>query len=417
MLDADTRHDNPVLQDKLNHIFTLRRAGRIDLTIRPEYFTLLDRLGNPHRKLPPVIHVAGTNGKGSTIAFMRAILEAAGYNVHVYTSPHLIRFNERIVLGGKEIDDAYLDQLLDRVMMANQNMPQTFFEITTALAFTAFAETPGDILLLETGLGGRLDSTNVVDHPLATAITTISRDHTGFLGDTIAAIAGEKSGIMKPGCPVITGHQIFSEAEETFRRHAKEKGAILSTECDSPGMDPMPTPSLVGAHQMWNASLAVAVLKTQKRFTIPEGAFHHGLTHAVWPGRLQKIDHPGLPPGWEIWFDGGHNDSGGMILAQQARNWAAQDGKPLHIITAMAQHKDPIPFAAALASHAAKVTCIGLENGWDPAELAKIWQGRGVQNVGVGGQNFDQLIEKIGKSSDSGHILLTGSLYLARHVL
>lgn len=438
MYDSDVVHPNKTLEEKLRHIFTLKRGMRSDLSIRPEYFTLLDRLGNPHRNLPPVIHVAGTNGKGSTIAFMRAILESAGYNVHVYTSPHLVQFNERIVLAGEQISDDYLETLLDETMEKNAGMEQTFFEITTALAFTAFARVPADLLLLETGLGGRLDSTNVVDHPLATVITTLSYDHTEFLGDTIQAIAGEKAGIMKGDTPCIVAHQIYPEAIEVLEARARLLNAPFYAEnhgwvmngSPEPGTDTfsvqtrvrslkdLSTPSLTGVHQIRNAVTACATLLTQTKFEIPDAAFREGLKNAYWPARLQKIESPLLPSReWELWLDGGHNDSAADVLAEQIRHWSETDGKPLYIITGMMGHKDAGSFARPLAYLSQCVTCISLENGHSPEELARIWLEAGAPLTQVAPEAWPAPLIGLFNTKPPGRILLTGSLYLAQLVL
>lgn len=431
---ADAIHPNKTLQAKLESIYALKRAGRVDLSIRPEYWTLLERLGNPHRALPPVIHVAGTNGKGSTIAFMRAILESAGYRVHVYTSPHLIRFNERIVIAGAEIGDRLLETLLDETLAANAEMEQTFFEITTALAFAAFARHPADVLLLETGLGGRLDSTNVVERPLASVITTLSYDHTEFLGGTIAAIAGEKAGIMKRGCPVIVAHQSFPETIPVLRARAEDLDCPFAAAGDGWQMtrtadaaqvgfnvqtrvrilNDLPLPALPGAHQVRNAATAVATLMIQDALAIPDAAFAAGLRSATWPARLQRIESASLPSGWELWLDGGHNDSAAAVLADQARAWAAQDGKDLHIVTAMMGHKDAAAFATPLAPLAASVTCIPLENGHSPEHLAAIWRNAGAKRVRTGAGWGPGVVGEIVGGQAAGRILLTGSLYLAQ---
>ncbi|MDB5490735.1 MAG: Dihydrofolate synthase / Folylpolyglutamate synthase [Micavibrio sp.] len=438
MYDSDAIHTNKRLEDKLRHIFTLKRGARSDLTIRPEYFTLLERLGNPHHHVPPVIHVAGTNGKGSTMAFMRAILEAAGYKVHVYTSPHLVQFNERIVLAGEQISDDYLETLLDETMEKNAGMEQTFFEITTALAFAAFARVPADILLLETGLGGRLDSTNIIDRPLATVITTLSYDHMEFLGDTIDSIAGEKAGIMKADTPCIVAHQIYPEAIAVLKARAAVLNAPLYCENDGWVMDGSPepghdlfsvhtrvrslkdlsTPSLTGVHQIRNAVTACATLLTQTRFTIPANAFGEGLKNAFWPARLQKIDSPLLPsPEWELWLDGGHNDSAAEALAEQAKRWAAGDGKPLYIIHGMMGHKDVGSFAGPLAHLTSAVICITLENGHSPEDLARFWLEAGAPMAQAAPQHWPAPLLEIFNTKLPGRILLTGSLYLAQLVL
>ena len=438
MSDANVVHPDTGLQAKIDHLFTLKRGARNDPGIRPEYLTLLERLGNPHLCVPPVIHVAGTNGKGSTIAFMRTILESAGYKVHAFTSPHLVRFNERIVLAGAEISDIFLETLIDETMEKNDGLEQSFFELATAMAFTAFARVPADVLLLETGLGGRLDSTNVIDQPLATVITTLSYDHTEFLGETIEAIAGEKAGIMKPGTPCIVAHQIYPEVIGVLKARADVLKSPIYSENDgwvtggSPesGHDPfsvqtrvrslkdLSTPSLTGLHQIRNAVTACATLMIQPRFMIPDNAFSNGLKNAFWPARLQKIDSPLLPsPEWELWLDGGHNDSAAEALAAQARQWAKADEKPLYIINAMLGHKDAGSFARPLAQLSACVTCISLENGHSPEDLAKIWSDSGAPLTQAAPQNWPAPLVHIINTKPPGRILLTGSLYLAERVL
>lgn len=408
------------LADKLDHLFSLRRDGKGNLAIRGEFFTLLERLGNPHRTLPPVIHVAGTNGKGSTIAFMRAILESAGYSVHVYTSPHLVRFNERIVLNSDIIDDARLESLLDEVLEKAEGLNLSFFELTPALGFTAFARHPADILLLETGLGGRLDHTNIIDAPLASVITTLSYDHTHLLGDTIESIAREKAGIMKQHAPSIVGHQIYPEALGVLHDCGQALEIPVIDKTRWPGIENPPRPNLVGAHQLDNAGLAVAALLTQTRLAIPEAAFRNGLTKARWPARLQRIETIPLPPEWELWLDGGHNDSAGLVLAEQARNWAAEDGKALHLITGMMGHKDCTSFARVLAPLTASVTTIPVPGHDDscapPDILAQIWRDCGASPV-FAAPAWPAAFQSCLTKGESGRILLTGSLYLAQAVL
>ncbi len=412
------------LQSQLDHLFSLRRdpaeSGK-DVAIRTEFFTLLERLGNPHLHLPPTIHVAGTNGKGSTIAFMRAMLEQAGYSVHVYTSPHLVQFNERIVLNGAMISDTALSTLLDEVMEKSTGLSQSFFELTPALAFTAFARNKADILLLETGLGGRLDQTNVIPAPLASVITTLSYDHTQMLGSTIELIAGEKAGIMKPGTPCIIGHQIYPAVFSVLHAQAEKTGCPLITEDHWPRLSSPPAPGLLGAHQIQNAALAVAALMTQTQFHVPEAAMRRGIETAHWPARLQKIETLDLPGGWEFWLDGGHNDSAGLVLAEQAANWAKTDPKPLHIITGMMGHKDATAFAHALAPLADSVTIIPVPGHEDhctpPDGLADVWGAAGARNMMISAENWPETLRNTLANHPPGRILLTGSLYLAQIVL
>src|SRR5947208_1337665 len=287
---------------------------------------LLAALGNPQDRLPPVIHIAGTNGKGSTVATLRACLEAAVYRVHVYTSPHLVRFHERIRLAGQLIKEDSLLALLEECERANAGAPITFFEITTAAAFLAFARVPADIVLLETGLGGRLDTTNVVRHPAVAAITPVSLDHQAFLGDTVAAIAGEKAGILKPGVPAVIGPQP-DDAAGVIEARAAAIGAPLyrwqkEWRCD-PQPPPaaggmryeggrwrldLPLPALAGLHQTANAGTAIACLEQLSGFSLPASAISDGLRHIDWPARLQRLTRGPLvamlPAGSELWLDG-----------------------------------------------------------------------------------------------------------------
>jgi dihydrofolate synthase/folylpolyglutamate synthase len=350
---------------------------------------LLSALGNPERRLPPVVHVAGTNGKGSTIAFCRAALEAADYRVHVYTSPHLVRFNERIVLASREIADAPLLELLLRAESANAGLEITFFEITTAAALLAFAEMQADILLLEVGLGGRLDATNVVAHPAVTCITPIDFDHQKYLGDSLAAIAAEKAGILKPRVPAIVSRQP-PEAMAPIAMRAEEIGTPLLIEgrdwrvqADDEGFRykglrwdlELPAPNLAGAHQFHNAGAAIACLEQLPGLAVGVRSIEAGLTHAHWPARLQRLTRGPLrdflPPDWELWLDGAHNPHGARALAE----WLAAQGRPAHLVTAMLDSKDPSGFFAALAGRIASVRTVpvpGSHNGIDPTRLADV---------------------------------------------
>lgn len=418
---------NATLQDKLEKLFSLRRARYDSTRINPDYFTLLERLGHTaaqlQHQLPPVIHVAGTNGKGSTIAFMRAILESAGYSVHVFTSPHLLRFNERIVLNGTAIDDDTLATLLGEVMDKAKGLDLHFLELTPALAFTAFARHRADVLLLETGLGGRLDPTNILPAPLACVITTLSFDHTDYLGDTIEKIATEKAGIMRAGVPCIMGQQIHDGAVSALTAHADTlKTPLLTLAQRRDDFDPSLL-SLPGAHQIDNAALAVQTLRIQTKLHILDSAYTAGLARAHWPARLHRIALSAAQEGqgWELWLDGGHNDSAGLVLARQAQDWQDQDAKPLHIITGMMGNKDARPFARALAAQATSVTTIdipGHEEYCIPAlELARIWREQGAKRAAADSLLWDGVLESLVSREKPGRILLTGSLYLAQMVL
>ncbi len=414
MYAADAAHPNATLEGKLQALYTLNRDKTVDLGFRPPYLQLLEALGNPHLSLPPVIHVAGTNGKGSVIAMLRAVFEAAGYKVHAYTSPHLAKFNERIYLAGQDIEDDALEALLDEVVALNESRAVTFFEITTALAFAAFSRTPADILLLEVGLGGRLDCTNIIENPLATAITAIGYDHMEYLGETLPEIAAEKAGIMKPGAPCVIGPQADESVFPVFEGRAKELDIPLvyaAREWDAA----MPVPNLAGPHQVGNANTALAVLNILEGFDSPEGAIRQGLQSIRWPGRLQQIKQGSLydllPDGWELWLDGGHNEGAGRVLAEQAKSWEQTDGKPLHLIVGMMNTKDPQAFLAPLLPHAASLAAIPIPDepqSFSPAEIVA------AAGSGIPAENIEDAIRQCQKANGeaAGRILICGSLYL-----
>ncbi|MGH7092130.1 MAG: bifunctional folylpolyglutamate synthase/dihydrofolate synthase, partial [Stellaceae bacterium] len=340
--------------DRVLDRLTRLHPKKIDLSLgRIE--TLLAALGGPHLGLPPVIHVAGTKGKGSTVAILRACLEAAGYRVHAYISPHLVRFHERIRLAGTLIEEDALIALLEECERANGEAPITFFEITTAAAFLAFARTPADIALIEVGVGGRLDATNVVPRPAVAAITPVSIDHVAFLGDTLAAIAGEKAGILKPGVTGIVAPQPL-EAESVIAARAAAIGAPLyragrewRCAASDHGMRyegmrwrlDLPPPSLLGAHQILNAGTALACLERLDGFSIRPAALATGLRHIDWPARLQLLQCGPLvdllPPGGELWLDGGHNPAAGEVLGPVLAGWRE---RPVDLVVGMLNTKD-----------------------------------------------------------------------------
>ena len=371
---------------------------------------LLERLGSPERSLPPVIHVAGTNGKGSTVAFMRAMLEAAGRRVHVYTSPHLVRFNERIVVAGEMLPDGELLALLEECEQANEGRPITFFEITTAAAFLAFSRAPADMLLLEVGLGGRLDTTNVVERPAVTAITPVARDHTQFLGETLAEIAAEKAGIVKPGVPLVLGRQ-EAEAKAVILAKAAEAGAPVHDDWRvSEGVFygrrmtlPLPRLGLAGAHQAGNAGLALACLEG---FGLPEEAMVRGLETAHWPARLQRLsDAP------EIWLDGGHNPAAGEVVAA----WLAGRRERFDLVVGMLDTKDRDRFLAALAPHVVHTAAVPVPGSAAsvPAEaLAETARAAGMEAFAA--PDVETALERLGPVRP---VLIAGSLYLAGSVL
>ncbi len=414
-------------------------AVNIDLTLRDSYTYLLGALGNPQVKMPPIIHVAGTNGKGSTIAFLRAMLEAAGLKVHVYTSPHLVSFHERIRLAGNLISEEDLCDVLLEVEQSNNGAPVTQFEITTAAAFLAFSRVPADVLLLEVGLGGRLDATNIITHPLASVITRISYDHRDFLGDTLEEIAGEKAGIFKKDVPAIIAPQFAPEASHTFTEKAKESLTPLHAfdtdwaySINADGFEfisgstrmQFPKPNLIGTHQYANAATAIAVLKKQTQFQISDEAIITGLQTAEWPARLQHITSGVLvnmlPQGWELWLDGGHNDSAGDMLAQQAAHWHAQDKKPLMVILGMLATKHPEEFLASLASHITALAAIPIPHEpktMDNKALALIAHAIGIKTAQSHTDSKAAVRWLTSLSPQPARILITGSLYLAGHIL
>jgi dihydrofolate synthase / folylpolyglutamate synthase len=411
---------------------------KIDLTLgRIE--RLLAALGNPQEKLPPVIHVAGTNGKGSTVATMRACLEAAGYRVHVYTSPHLVRFHERIRLAGELIDEDALLAVLDECERANRGEPITFFEITTAAAFLAFSRVPADIVLLEVGLGGRLDATNLIRRPTATAITPISLDHQAFLGDTVAAIAGEKAGILKPGAPAVIGPQP-EEAEAVIEARARAIGAPLycwgrEWRCEAAGQSmryqgekwrlDLPLPSLPGAHQIVNAGIALACLERLDGFALPETALAAGLRHIDWPARMQRLTRgplaETLPSGWELWLDGGHNPGAGRVLAEAVSAWR---DRPLYLVVGMLNTKDASGFLVPLAPQTRALyalTIPGEENALPAIRIAATARALGIaaEETGSVESALRSIIDGaiIDREAGPARVLICGSLHLAGIVL
>ncbi len=404
---------------------------------------LLAALGHPERRMAPVIHVAGTNGKGSTIAFLRAMLEAAGYRVHVYTSPHLVRFAERIRLAGKIIDEATLTKILERCERANKSEPITFFEVTTAAAFLAFAETPADLVLLETGLGGRLDATNVFEAPLACAITPVSMDHEHFLGDTLAKIAFEKAGILKRGVPAIIAPQA-PEAAAVIEARGHEVGAPLSWHGrdwhvegngfsmvwqSGPNDKPrrrmaLPRPALTGTHQLFNAGTAIATLAALEDYAVGESAIRTGLTAVEWPARLQRLtrgplvdDLARLPHEFELWLDGGHNPSAGEALAAQAVQWR---DKPLMIVAGMLRTKDATGFFRPLAPRIAAARTVAIPG--EEASLSAVETAHAAITAGIAAtlpsSTVDAAVNDLARSAGGpARILICGSLYLAGQVL
>jgi dihydrofolate synthase / folylpolyglutamate synthase len=415
----------------------LERLGRlhpklIDLSLgRVE--RLLAALGNPHKRLPPVVHVAGTNGKGSTIATLRACLEAGGYRVHAFTKPHLVRFHERIRLNGRLIEEDALVALLEECERANGGAPITYFEITTVAAFLAFVRAPADIVLLETGLGGRLDATNVIRRPAVTAITPISLDHQAFLGDTIAQIAGEKAGILKPGTPAVIGPQP-DEAEAVIEARADALSVPLlrwqrEWRCDAEGSGmhfsgerrrlDLPLPSLLGAHQIVNAGTAIECLDQLRDFPISTEALGAGLRHIEWPARLQRLTRGPLiemmPPGWELWLDGGHNPGAGAILGEFVAGWR---DRPLYLIVGMLNTKDATGFLAPLAHRAkalAGVTIPGEQNALSAERIAAAACSVGMSATTAA--SAEMALRNFASDPEPSRVLICGSLHFAGTIL
>jgi dihydrofolate synthase/folylpolyglutamate synthase len=396
---------------------------------------LLAALDHPEQRMGPAIHVAGTNGKGSTVAFMRAMLEAAGYRVHVYTSPHLVRFAERIRIAGQIIDEPMLADMLERCERANNGEPITFFEVTTAAAFLAFAAVRADIVLLETGLGGRLDATNVLEAPLACAITPVSMDHEQVLGDTLAKIAFEKAGILKRNVPAIIAAQA-PDAAAVIETRADEVGAPLlwsGRDWSAEGNDfsmvwqsgshrmALPRPALPGDHQLINAGTAIATLATLKNFPVNEMAIRTGLETVEWPARLQRLNHGPLVDALrgqdiELWLDGGHNPSAGEALAAQAKHWR---DKPLMIVSGLLNTKDASGFFHPLAPHVTAARTVAI-----PGEAASLTAAETTEAAAKAGldaktsPSVEAAVSELGRSANGpARILICGSLYLAGQVL
>ena len=399
---------------------------------------LLADVGSPHLRLPPVVHVAGTNGKGSLVAYLRAMAEAAGYRVHVYTSPHLVRFNERIRVAGELISDDMLEDVLTEAEQANREQPITFFEITTVSAFLAFARVPADLAVLEVGMGGRNDTTNVVE-PALSAITPIGYDHTSFLGDTLEKIAAEKAGILKRTVPAVIGRQreasagvIAARAAELavplFRMGREWQVRPTATgfryDSDFLGVD-LPAPALVGAHQIDNAATAVACIERLRtaQFRIDDAAIRKGLASVEWPARLQKLTRgplvDALPPASELWLDGGHNEDCGIVLARQAAEWAKEPAAlPLYLIFGMLTTKDASGFLRPLGRHARTARAVPIVGhaAYAPQEACARAAEVGLDCVpanDIGAALEDLLVTQPAPM----RILICGSLYLAGEVL
>jgi dihydrofolate synthase/folylpolyglutamate synthase len=414
---------------------------RIDLDL-DRMHRLLAQLGHPERRLPPVIHVAGTNGKGSTVAFLRAILEAAGLRAHVYTSPWLVRPIESVRLGktggGVLVSDHEWLVTLEHCERVNAGQPITLFEVETAAALCLFAQHPADVVLLEVGLGGRLDATNVIEAPLASVITPIGIDHTEFLGDTLAKVAAEKAGIIKRKAPVITVAQESDVAtiidQQARRMHAPlyvagqqwhvnvERGRLVYQ--DDRGLMDLAAPKLFGRHQFDNAGLAIATLRATGCFRIDTAAYEAGLTRAEWPARMQRLTSGAVvavaPADSELWLDGGHNADGGRIVAAALGDLEERVSRPLVVIAGMMANKDAGGFLAnftGLTRHIIAVKIPGRDGAMAPEALAAAARTLGMRveiasSVAAALHALTQLAYEV-----PPRILITGSLYLAGHVL
>jgi len=400
----------------------------MDLTL-DRVWRLLGALDHPERNLPPVIHIAGTNGKGSTQAMIRAGLEAAGKRVHAYTSPHLARFHERIRLAGALIDETHLSAILDECYAANDGQPITYFEITTVAGLLAFARTPADFTLLEVGLGGRLDATNVVEKPALCVITPVSIDHQQFLGDTLAEIAGEKAGILKRGVPCVVGRQDEAGLDVIEDKAAglgapllvhgqhwhvwEERGRLVYQ--DETGLLDLPLPRLIGAHQVDNAGIALAALR---HLGLGEDACEAALTQAQWPARLQRLrsgpltDRAGRA---ELWLDGGHNAAAGHALAEALTRLP---DRPLHLICGMLNTKDVTGYMQPLARHADSLIAVSIPG--EAATLPAQTTAKAAASLGLEAHTAKDVadaLDKIIAHTPQARVLICGSLYLAGDVL
>lgn len=423
----------------------LERLGQlhpklIDLSL-DRVHRLLAALGHPEQKLPPVVHIAGTNGKGSTLSYVRAMAEAGGLHVHAYISPHLVRFHERIYVAGQDISEPDLVAILEECERVNAGAPITYFEITTVAALLAFSRTPADLLLLEVGLGGRLDTTNVIDAPAVSVITPIGLDHQQFLGDTLVQIAGEKAGILKANCPAVIAPQDDAVrdvleracdklgAKPTFSGqdfHAYEEHGRLVYQDDF-GLQDLPLPRLMGRHQIDNAGTALAVLAALPPALserIDDDARAQGLRTVRWPARLQRLKTGPLldlvPEGTELWLDGGHNPAAGTALAQSLAEMNDRDGKPLHMIMGMLETKDATGYLQPFEGLARSLRTLTIPE--EPGSASAQSLVAAATRAGLtaqAAQDLDHALQDITAitAGTPARILICGSLYLAGQVL
>jgi dihydrofolate synthase/folylpolyglutamate synthase len=424
---------DPAVQRQLDRLATLSPGA--DILGLERISVLLERLGNPHRQLPPVFHVAGTNGKGSTCAFLRAAIEASGKKVHVYTSPHLVRFNERIRIAGALIEDDLLASLLSEVLDIADSISPSFFEVTTAAAFLAFARHPADACIIEVGLGGRLDATNILEKPVICGIAQLGIDHQAFLGDRIEQIAAEKAGIAKPGVPLVTNHYPASQANEIGRVVRQvgapwlDKGGAWDASAyrgklhyrDEQGELELPLPRLPGAHQATNAALAVAMLRHQQAIDVPVASLRAAMGWAEWPARLQRLTSGPLPAllpeGSELWLDGGHNPAAGRAIADFFHLRLAP-GRPFHLILGMLSNKDLRGLLEPFAGSGARIIAVPVP-GHEHHDAAAVHTA--AESLGLhadAAPDPTTALKDIGARREAAPVVLIGgSLYLAGTVL
>ncbi|WP_423602983.1 bifunctional folylpolyglutamate synthase/dihydrofolate synthase [Sphingomonas sp. MS122] len=431
---------HPAVQRQLDRLMTLGPGA--DILGLGRITALLARIGNPHLALPPVLHVAGTNGKGSTCAFLRAAIEAAGLTAHVYSSPHLVRFNERIRLAGQLIEDDALAVLLEEVLDASEfaggNIGASFFEVTTAAAFLAFSRTSADACVIEIGLGGRLDATNVVPAPAACAIAQLGIDHQAFLGDTAEVIAGEKAGIAKRGVPLVTMAYADSVAARIAEVAAAAGAPVLAQGAawdfevaadrlhyrDAGGTIETPLPALAGPHQPANLALAIATLRQQQHVAIPSAALAAAATAARWPARMQRLAAGPLlgllPPGSQLWLDGGHNEAAARSVSAALAEVAGE--RPVHLVLGMLSNKDATGLLAPFVPMARSLTAIPVPGHAHhaPADLAGIACRLGIPAADTA-EDPESALRRIASRLPSHEplpvVLILGSLYLAGEVL
>ncbi|MES2327124.1 MAG: folylpolyglutamate synthase/dihydrofolate synthase family protein [Pseudomonadota bacterium] len=419
------RSAHPAVQAQLDRLSMLSPAGdRLGLE---RIGLILERLGRPQDQLPPVFHIAGTNGKGSTVAFLRAALEASGHKVHAFTSPHLVRFNERIRVAGRLIEDEPLAELLTEVLDAGKGVEPSFFEVATAVAILAFARTPADACILEVGLGGRLDATNVIERPLICGITNLALDHQQFLGEGLTDIAGEKAAIAKPGVPLVTQRyppdvmrRIGDVAAKAGAPWVPRGGVWDATVGngrlryrDEEGELDLPLPRLLGEHQAMNAALAVAMLRHQDQLVVSANAFDAAMESVDWPARLQRLAPGPLTGKREVWLDGGHNPSAAREIASFAsQQWT--DGKPLHLIFASLTTKKPAGMLEPFNGVAAAVHAVPIpgHSSFAAEELVEI-----AGKLGFRANRHEGVEQALAAVPADARVLIFGSLYLAGSVL